>query len=55
MKKEKTFDEKWDKGVMITCAGLSIFMGGYLTGRFTAVSDLQKGYLDCFVPKYFKK
>ena len=53
--KEKSFDDGSEKIVMLASIGLAIFMGGYLTGRFTAVSDLQKGYLNCFIPKDFKK
>lgn len=49
--KEKTFDEKVENGILIACGIAVALMGGYLIGRFTAISDLQKGYLDCFIPK----
>lgn len=29
--------------------GSSLFLGGYLTGRLTAVSDLKAGKLDMFI------
>ena len=48
--KEKTFDEKWDKVVLLLSIGAALFMGGYLAGRFTAISDLQKGNLYDFIP-----
>lgn len=53
--KEETFDEKWDKGWLISCAVCGAFIAGYLTGRLTAISDLQKGYLNCFIPKTLLK
>lgn len=31
--------------------GLSVLASGYIIGRITAVSDLQKGKLNMFIPK----
>jgi len=48
---KKTFEEKSESVVLLLCLGASLFVAGYLVGRFTAISDLQKGYLNCFIPK----
>lgn len=48
---EKEFDDSFDKVWFTMVAAVGIFIGGYLTGRLTAIKDLQNGLLNEFIPK----
>lgn len=41
-----------DKVSFKIAISMGLLIGGYLIGRLTAVSDLQKGKLDEFIPKH---
>lgn len=45
------FQKKFDKWWLIFSCGIGLFICGYVTGRLTAVKDLQDGKLDMFIPK----
>ena len=32
---------------------ISLFVGGYVVGRLTAIKDLENGKLDMFIPKKY--
>lgn len=48
--KDRTFEVNEEMVKTLILCGLTTFVGGYLVGRFTALSDLKNGYLNYFIP-----
>lgn len=48
---DEELDDRFDKVWFTLVGGVAVFIGGYITGRLTAIKDLENGLLDDFIPK----